>query len=63
MKYEKNPALGELENFYIENYLDYLNNYLTIECFADHKGISDELVKFVIKEGRKLHENYAIKKA
>lgn len=63
MKYENNPLLGELENFYIQNYLEYVNDYLTIACFADHKGISDELASFVINQGRKLHENYAIKKA
>lgn len=62
MKYENNPLLGELGNFYIQNYLEYLNDYLTVECFADHKGIDDKLAQFVINEGRKLHETYAIKK-
>lgn len=62
MKYENNPELSELDNFYIRNYLEYLNDYLTIECFVDHKGIDDKLAQFVIDQGRILHEKHAVRK-
>jgi hypothetical protein len=60
MSYEYNPELSELDNFYIQNFLEYLNDYLTIECFADHKGIDDALAQFIINNGRALHEKHAI---
>lgn len=38
----------------IEEYLDYVNNYLTVEKFAEHRGISVEYATSLITEGRTL---------
>ena len=44
-----------MKNF-IEMYLDYVNNFLSVEAFSSHYGISVDLAILVIKEGRILHE-------
>ena len=36
-------------------YLDFYNNFLTIEKFASYHNISVELAEMIIKEGRDLH--------
>lgn len=38
-------------------YLDYLNNFLTVQAFADHYGVSVEFANKVIEEGKKQHTN------
>ena len=40
----------------IDMYLDWTNNYLTLETFAEHNCISVDLASLIIKEGRILHE-------
>lgn len=42
-------------NDFINLYLEFTNDYLTIEIFAEHKCISVELASLIIKEGRILH--------
>jgi uncharacterized protein YeeX (DUF496 family) len=37
-------------------YLDFLNCYLTVELFAEHREISVTLATAIIDEGRKCHE-------
>lgn len=44
-----------LKVFFRENYLDYVNNYLTIEKFAEDKGISITDAKAILKLGKKYH--------
>lgn len=39
-----------------ELYLDFINNYITIDRFAEHKEISRECAKILLKEGREIHE-------
>lgn len=39
-----------------ESYLDYVNNYLTITTFAEHKGLTYDEAEDLIRMGRKLHE-------
>lgn len=39
-----------------ESYLDYVNNYLTITTFAEHKGLTYDEAEDLIRLGRKLHE-------
>ena len=39
-------------------YLDYFNNYLTIEKYAEHNGISTADAKKLIDAGRKYHEKH-----
>jgi len=41
-----------------ELFLDYFNNYLTIEKFAEHNNINVEVAQTVINAGRELHEDY-----
>lgn len=38
----------------IDTYLDYRNNYLTIEKFADHNGMTDSHAKALIDLGREI---------
>ena len=35
-------------------YLDYVNNFLTVACFAEYYGISRDVALDVISFGRKL---------
>jgi hypothetical protein len=37
-------------------YLDYVNNYLTITTFAEHKGLTYDEAEALIRLGRGLHE-------
>lgn len=37
-------------------YLDYHNNFLSMEGFAEHYGISIDLATLLVKEGRIKHE-------
>ena len=37
-------------------YLDYLNNFLSVEKFAEYHGISVDLATLLVKEGRIKHE-------
>ena len=39
-----------------KDYLDWRNNYLTIEVFAEHRGWSIEHAANVIKQGRAIHD-------
>lgn len=41
---------------FVEMYLDWVNNFISIERFAEHYGISVDLATLVIKEGRIKHE-------
>lgn len=38
----------------IEMYLDYVNNFLTVDCFAEYYNISVREANIIINEGRKL---------
>jgi len=40
-----------------ELFLDYLNNYLSVACFAEHLEIAEPLAAGLIREGREIHEN------
>ena len=38
-----------------EYYLEYLNNYLTVEVFAEHNNIGIELAMDILKTGKEYH--------
>ena len=38
-----------------QQYLDWLNNYLTVALFAEHRGVTTERANRIIKAGRALH--------
>lgn len=40
----------------IDLYLDYFNNYLTVERFAEHYQIAVEDAKEILKMGKSIHE-------
>ena len=46
---------------YAELYRDYFNNFLTLECFADHYGINEHTACHIIKEGYHQHEMGVLK--
>ena len=39
-------------------FLDFFNNYMTFEKYAEHNGISTADAKKLIDAGRKYHENH-----
>lgn len=39
-----------------EIYLDYFNNFLTVEGFANYYGLTLEVADLVIQAGRKAHK-------
>lgn len=40
---------------YVELYLDYINNFLTVGRFAEYYGMSENYANHVIEIGRKLN--------
>lgn len=42
-------------------YLDYVNNFLTVECFSEYYGLSLEKGYRVIKIGRAINRSYSSK--
>jgi hypothetical protein len=39
-----------------EVYLDWFNNFLTLQVFADYYGISEEFASALIKEAKRMEE-------
>ena len=46
-----------IKDFLIEIYLDYANNYLTIEKFAEHQELNVKDIEYFINLGRKIYNN------
>jgi len=58
MTIETNKGIQSLDNNQIETmYLDYFNNYLTIDKFAEHNQISWFSAKSIINKGRLINHN------
>ena len=51
------PAVPETDNQKIQAYLDWTTNFLTVEKFAEHYGITYGRAFAIITSGRKLHED------
>ena len=52
-------GVGESNEFLRAFYLDWFNNFLTVDSFCEHYGIEDINVgRAVINLGRILHEEY-----
>ena len=45
-----------------EAYLDYLNNYLTLNEYAEHNNISREFALSIIEMGSKIHNENSVEK-
>lgn len=41
-----------------KEYLDYFNNYLTFEKYAEHRGINLQKAIYILDLGRDFHEEY-----
>jgi len=41
-----------------ELYLDYLNNYLSVDKLAEHHEINTSVARLLLDIGKQLHENY-----
>lgn len=39
-----------------EWYLDYVNNFISLDKFAEHHGISRDQAEQVVKLGKEIHE-------
>lgn len=50
---KKKPTLKETIQ---DSYLEYVNDYLTITTYAEHKGLTYDEAEALIRLGRKLHE-------
>jgi len=50
------PMNKSLRTILSELYLDYVNNYLTVEKFAEHHEVSFFMAMQIIEEGRAIHE-------
>ena len=50
MKLKLNTYQGQLHDMYLE----YINNFLTIEKFAKYYGLSVDFAKALIKEAKRL---------
>ena len=44
--------MRELRSVLIEYYLDYVNNYLTFEKFAEHNGLTEKQATLFIQLGK-----------
>ena len=49
-----------LETVLADMFLDYLNNYITVEAFADACGLSKAAALEVIEDGREIHESRTV---
>lgn len=55
-------SVSNVERLFVESpvqamYLDYINNFITVEGFANIYKISTGLAEQIIKEGKKIHES------
>ena len=46
------------EQFLKSFFLEFLNDYLTIDHFAEHKGITPAVAQTMVNEGKRIHEFY-----
>ena len=54
------PALPKTDNQKIQAFLDWKNNFLTLEKFADYYGFTPEAALEIISAGRGLHETSCV---
>lgn len=56
LKRLKNTLKMKTKQQLIVLYLDYLNNYLSLELFAFHNGLKKEEAVILLEAGKKLNE-------
>lgn len=47
--------MNEVQKLAVKIYLDYVNNFLTIDALAEHYEISESLAYELYQEGKSLH--------
>lgn len=53
--------VSSIKSILNEIYLDYVNNYLTIDCMAEKEGLKKEDLEMLIELGRKInHKEYRV---
>jgi hypothetical protein len=52
----KEESLATIPRIALKSYLDYRNNYLTVELFAESKEITIDFARALMIEGRKALE-------
>jgi hypothetical protein len=50
--------MSNTQAFLQSEFLDWVNNYLTVDVFAEHRGISTNEARALIELGRSVHEAY-----
>jgi len=50
--------MSNTQAFLQSEFLDWVNNYLTVDVFAEHRGISTNEARALIELGRSVHETY-----
>jgi len=50
--------MSNTQAFLQSEFLDWVNNYLTVDVFAEHRGISTSEARALIELGRSVHEAY-----
>jgi hypothetical protein len=45
-----------LRDYLADLYLDWVNNFLTIEVFAEYYGLDDDDARYLLKLAKKCHE-------
>ena len=48
--------MNTLSKVFEDMYLDYVNNFLTLEAFAEYYGINKTSARRIIKRGREINE-------
>jgi hypothetical protein len=51
------PAFPQTDNQKHQAYLDYVNNFITVERFAEHYDLTEVVANDIIEQGRKIHQS------
>lgn len=55
MLYKINESVLNVGTYFQNLYLDYVNNFLTVECFANYHGFDVDTATKYINIGKKIH--------
>ena len=56
-KEQFNAQFKKIHHRYILMYLDFWNNFLTIDCFAEYHNIDRQKALYIIKRGKELFDS------
>jgi predicted DNA-binding protein YlxM (UPF0122 family) len=52
--------LTKTQAFFYNTYLEYVNDFLTVAYMAEYKGISENALRGIIDEGKRLAKEYEL---